>query len=155
LSTQFSIPAKFRPGNTLKIQRKKMKLVFTHVKWSHCQLSSIKRVLEKEVKGDSFKIALYKCVQTDFGCTMSPNALYTMPSTLKSHKNSRKDQWPKPSQGSPKGKAKRRTACKNQKRERASPCCGKVSSFELNLGLNPKTLQHITVYKSFCHYFWI
>jgi hypothetical protein len=64
--------------------------------------------LGKEVKGDSFKIALYKFVQTDIKCTMSPNALYTMPSTLKSHKNPIKDQWPEPSQGKQKGKAKER-----------------------------------------------
>ncbi len=65
--------------------------------------------LGKEVKGDSFKIALYKFVQTDFGCTMSPNALYMMPSTFKSHKNPVKDQWPEPSQGRQRGKAKERS----------------------------------------------
>jgi hypothetical protein len=82
--------------------------------------------LEKEVQGDSFKIALYNFVQTDFGCTMSPNALYTMPSTLKSYKNPIKDRWPEPSQGRQKGKAKRHTACRNQKRESANPTSGRV-----------------------------
>jgi hypothetical protein len=95
LSVQFSFIAKFRPRSILKIQRKKIKLVYTHVKWSYFKYE---KGLEKEVQGDSFKIALYNFVQTDFGSTMSPNTLYMMPSTLKSHKNPIKDQWPKPSQ---------------------------------------------------------
>jgi hypothetical protein len=50
-------------------------------------------------------------------------------------------------------KVKRRTDCRNQKRGRASPSRGRVQGLKLNLGLNPETLQHITVYKIFCHYF--
>jgi hypothetical protein len=74
------------------------------VKWSYFKYE---KGLEKEVQGDSFKIALYNFVQTDFGSTMSPNTLYMMPSTLKSHKNPIKDQWPKLSRGDKKGRPKK------------------------------------------------
>jgi hypothetical protein len=61
--------------------------------------------LQKEVKGDSFKITLYNFVQRDF---LGVPRLPTMPSIVKSHQNPIKNQWPKPSQGRQKGKAKER-----------------------------------------------
>jgi len=103
LSVQFSITAKFKPQSIIENTKEKIKLVFTP-----CEMVTLSafKYLEKEVQGDSFKIALYNFVETDFGCTMSPNTLYTMLSTLKSHKNPIKDQWSEPSQGRQNGKAK-------------------------------------------------
>jgi hypothetical protein len=64
--------------------------------------------LQKEIKGDCFKIALYNIVQTDSGCTMFPNTFIHDAFNIEKSQKSNKRSMAWTIVGRPKGKAKER-----------------------------------------------